>query len=135
MAPWLFTEAILRGQPIKVFGRGELLRDFTYVDDITEGICRVLDKPPRGESGAAPDLAIYNIGNNRPTTVNDFIATLERLLGKAAIRNELPIQPGDVPVTCASIDRLQAATGFAPVTPLGDGLAAFCDWFRNYKQL
>ena len=128
MAPWLFTEAILKGEPIKVFGYGELLRDFTYVDDIVEGVCRVLELPPHTEG----KTAIFNIGNNRPTTVNDFIATLERILERQAIRNEMPIQPGDVPVTCASIDRLQAATGFAPVTPLADGLAAFCNWYRSY---
>ena len=156
MAPWIFAESILRGLPIKVFGRGELLRDFTYVDDITEGIRRVLDKPPQvGQVAGAcapqtrpnpPDdsahaiqpadhLAIYNIGNNRPTTVNDFIGTLERLLGRQAIRNEMPIQPGDVPVTCASIERLHDATGFAPVTSLEAGLAAFCGWFRDYRRL
>jgi len=156
MAPWLFAESILRGLPIKVFGRGELLRDFTYVDDITEGICRVLDKPPQIKKTAAEEgqpspssvpgdiartiapcesLAIYNIGNNRPTTVNDFIGTLERLLGRQAIRNEMPIQPGDVPVTCASIERLHAATGFAPVTSLNAGLTAFCGWFRDYRRL
>ena len=130
MAPWLFTEAILEGEPIKVFGFGKLLRDFTYVDDIVEGVGRVLDLPPvKTEDG---NTAIYNIGNNRPTTVDEFIATLERILDRKAIRNEMPIQPGDVPVTCASIERLQAATGFAPVTPLQDGLAAFCDWFRRY---
>ena len=132
MAPWLFTEAILRDQPIKVFGRGELLRDFTYVDDITEGVCRILQIPPRaGPDG--PPFSIYNIGNHRPTRVNDFIATLERLLGRKAIRNEMPIQPGDVPVTCASIERLQEATGFVPVTSLEDGLSSFCDWFRRYR--
>jgi UDP-glucuronate 4-epimerase len=132
MAPWLFTEAILKDQPIKVFGYGQLLRDFTYVDDIVEGVCRVLDLPPRSE---ATDTAIFNIGNNRPTTVNDFIATLERILDRKAIRNEMPIQPGDVPVTCASIERLQAATGFAPVTPLHEGLAAFCNWYRTYCRI
>ena len=93
----------------------------------------------RREGGAdaarGANIAIYNIGNNRPTTVNDFIATLERILGRKAIRNEMPIQPGDVPVTCASIERLQAATGFAPVTPLEEGLAAFCDWFRTYRGM
>jgi len=145
MAPWLFTEAILKDQPIKVFGYGKLLRDFTYVDDIVEGVCRVLDLPPgmkAQEEGAATadarsasadgNIAIFNIGNNRPATVNDFIATLERILGRKAIRNEMPIQPGDVPVTCASIERLHAATGFAPVTPLDKGLTAFCDWYRRY---
>ena len=128
MAPWLFTEAILKGEPIKVFGYGKLLRDFTYVDDIVEGVCRVLELPPRGDGSNA----IFNIGNNRPTTVNDFISTLEGILDRKSIRNEMPIQPGDVPVTCASIDRLQAATGFAPVTPLPEGLAAFCNWYRGY---
>ena len=145
MAPWLFTEAILKDQPIKVFGYGKLLRDFTYVDDIVEGVCRVLDLPPgakaqeegaatadAGSASADGNIAIFNIGNNRPTTVNDFIATLERILGRKAIRNEMPIQPGDVPVTCASIERLHAATGFAPVTPLDKGLTAFCDWYRRY---
>jgi UDP-glucuronate 4-epimerase len=140
MAPWLFTEAILKGEPIKVFGYGKLLRDFTYVDDIVEGVCRVLELPPKGEGGAAAgsaeaNTAIFNIGNNRPTTVNDFIAALERILDRKAIRNEMPIQAGDVPVTCASIERLQAATGFAPVTPLDEGLAAFCDWFRSYRRM
>ena len=146
MAPWLFTEAILKGQPIKVFGYGELLRDFTYVDDIVEGVCRVLALPPgatprdeasvdldaSGRASAEGNIAIFNIGNNRPTTVNDFIATLERILGRQAIRHEMPMQAGDVPVTCASIERLQAATGFAPVTPLHDGLASFCNWYRGY---
>ena len=130
MALFLFTRAILAGEPIKVFNHGHHSRSFTYVDDIVEGVSRVLDLPPvKTEDG---NTAIYNIGNNRPTTVNEFIATLERILDRKAIRNEMPIQPGDVPVTCASIERLQAATGFAPVTPLQDGLAAFCDWFRRY---
>ncbi len=87
-----------------------------------------------GDAPAAP-FTVYNIGNNRPSTVNEFIATLERLLDKTAVRNELPIQPGDVPVTCASIDRLHAATGFTPVTSLATGLGAFCEWFRNYRGL
>ena len=130
MAPWLFTEAILRGEPIKVFGRGELLRDFTYVDDITEGVCRLLEKPPAADADGTP-FAVYNIGNNRPNSVNEFIAILERVLGRKAIRNELPIQPGDVPVTCASIERLNAVTGFAPQTPLEEGMRRFCGWFRG----
>ena len=130
MAPWLFTEAILRGEPIKVFGRGELLRDFTYVDDITEGVCRLLEKPPAPDADGTP-FAVYNIGNNRPNSVNEFIAILERVLGRAAIRSELPIQPGDVPVTCASIERLNAVTGFTPQTSLEEGLQRFCAWFRE----
>ena len=130
MAPFLFTEAILRGEPIKVFGRGELLRDFTYVDDITEGVCRLLEKPPAPDAEGTP-FAVYNIGNNRPNSVNEFIAILEEVLGRKAIRNELPIQPGDVPITCASIDRLNAVTGFRPQTSLRDGLTRFCGWFRD----
>ena len=91
--------------------------------------------PVRAGRRARAPFTVFNIGNNRPSTVNEFIATLERLLDKTAIRNELPIQPGDVPVTCASIDRLHAATGFTPVTPLATGLGAFCEWFRSYRGL
>ena len=87
---------------------------------------------PAADADGTP-YAVYNIGNNRPNSVNEFIAVLERVLGRKAIRKELPIQPGDVPVTCASIERLQSATGFAPVTTLEQGLATFGDWFRGYR--
>jgi UDP-glucuronate 4-epimerase len=130
-APMLFTKAILEGRPIDVFNRGRMRRDFTYVDDVAEGTARVLARPPRADGDAAP-YALYNIGNHEAIELDAFIATLERLLGRAAIRNERPLQPGDVPATYASIERLREATGFAPRTPLADGLARFVAWYRGY---
>jgi UDP-glucuronate 4-epimerase len=132
MAPSLFTRAILEGTPIKVFNFGRMRRDFTYVDDVVEGVARVLALPPalNGDRGAAH--AIYNIGNHAAVELETFIAELEGLLGKRAIREYLPLQPGDVPETFASIDRLAAATGFTPTTPLAEGLARFVAWYRAY---
>jgi UDP-glucuronate 4-epimerase len=130
MAPMLFTRAILAGEPIKVFNEGRMRRDFTYVDDIVEGVVRVLERPPAGDGGAP--WAVYNIGNHDAVELTVFIETLERLLGKAAVRDYLPMQPGDVPATYADIDRLAALTGFAPRTPLADGLARFVAWYRDY---
>jgi len=131
MAPMLFTKAILAGEPIRVFNNGKMRRDFTYVDDIVEGIVRVAAKPPGGDGDAAP-YAVYNIGNHEAVELETFIATLERLLGRPAIRDYAPMQPGDVPATYAAIDRLAAVTGFAPHTPLGEGLARFVAWYRQY---
>ena len=133
MAPMLFTKAILAGEPIRVFNHGKMRRDFTYVGDIVEGVVRVLAKPPSGhvDADGAP-YAVYNIGNHEAVELETFIATLERLLAKKAIRDYAPMQPGDVPATYASIDRLAALTGFAPHTPLADGLARFIDWYREY---
>jgi UDP-glucuronate 4-epimerase len=127
----LFTKAILEGRPIDVFNAGEMQRDFTYVDDVVEGVVRVLARAPAADGDGAP-CAIYNIGNHAAIDLETFIATLERLLGRAAIRNERPLQPGDVPATYASIERLREATGFAPRTPLADGLARFVAWYRGY---
>jgi UDP-glucuronate 4-epimerase len=115
-APMLFTKAILEGRAIDVFNGGRMQRDFTYVDDIVEGVARILAQPPQPD---ADDL-------------DAFIALLERLLGRAAIRNERPLQPGDVRATYASIERLRSATGFAPRTPLAEGLARFVGWYRSY---
>jgi UDP-glucuronate 4-epimerase len=129
MSPMIFTRAILSGTPIEVFNHGRMRRDFTYVDDIVEGVVRVLDKPPAGNG--APH-AIYNIGNHTSVELETFITTLEDALGVRAIREYLPMQPGDVPATCAAIDRLAALTGFAPRTPLADGLARFVRWYREY---
>ena len=129
MAPMLFTRAILAGTPIKVFNHGDMQRDFTYVDDIVEGVVRVLERPPQG--GGAPH-AVYNIGNHQSVALTEFIATLERLLGRAAVKEFLPMQPGDVKATYASIDRLRAATGFSPSTPLAAGLERFVAWYRNH---
>ena len=131
-APMLFTAAILAGKPITVFNHGRMQRDFTYVDDIVEGVLRVLERPPAGDEAGGARHAVYNIGNHQAVELETFIATLERLLGRTAIRDYRPMQPGDVPATYASIDRLHAATGFAPRTPLADGLARFVAWYRDY---
>jgi len=131
MAPMLFTKAILAGAPIRVFNGGKMRRDFTYVDDIVEGIVRVVAAPPAGDEDAAP-YAVYNIGNHEAVELETFIATLERLLGRSAIKEYAPMQPGDVPATYASIDRLATVTGFAPHTPLAEGLARFVAWYREY---
>ena len=130
-APMLFTRAILAGRPIDVFNEGRMRRDFTYVDDIVEGVVRVLARPPAGGTDGAPH-AIYNIGHHDAVELDELIALLERLLGRRAIRNPRPMQPGDVPITCASIDRLRQATGFVPKTSLADGLARFVAWYREY---
>ena len=134
MAPMLFTRAILEGQPIKVFNFGKMRRDFTYVDDIVEGIVRVLALPPAATPAAAPH-AIYNIGNHAAVELESFIGELERLLGRRAVKEYLPLQPGDVPATFASVDRLAAATGFAPTTPIAEGLARFVAWYRDYYRV
>src|SRR6202521_3948568 len=132
MAPMLFTRAILAGEPIKVFNYGDMQRDFTYVDDIVEGVMRVLPRLPRGGSPTGAPYAIYNIGNNQAVKLELFIGELERILGRCAIKEYLPLQQGDVPATFASIDRLAAATGFAPATPLSEGLSRFVAWYREY---
>jgi UDP-glucuronate 4-epimerase len=136
MSPMLFTRAILAGEPIKVFNNGRMRRDFTYVDDIVEGVVRTLEAPPArlpAADGGAP-YALYNIGNHEAVELEAFIATLEQLLGRKAVRDYQPMQPGDVVATYASIDRLRAAVGFAPHTPLAEGLARFVDWYRSYYR-
>ena len=130
MAAMIFTRAILAGESISVFNHGKMRRDFTYIDDIVRGVVNVLRRPPPPSEG--PPYALFNIGNHQAVELNEFIATLEGLLGRAARREMLPMQPGDVPATYASIDRLRAATGFAPSTPLAEGLARFVDWYRAY---
>jgi UDP-glucuronate 4-epimerase len=131
-APMLFTSAILAGKPIAVFNQGRMQRDFTYVDDIVEGIVRVVAQPPPPRPDSGAPHAIYNIGNHEAVELETFIATLERLLGRSALRDYRAMQPGDVPATYASIERLRAATGFAPRTPLAEGLAKFVAWYRAY---
>jgi UDP-glucuronate 4-epimerase len=131
MSPMLFTRAILAGDPITVFNHGRMRRDFTYIDDIVEGVVRVLSLPP---VAASPPFAIYNIGNHTAVELEDFIAALERLLGRAAIKRYAPMQKGDVPVTYAAIDRLERATGFAPHTPLAAGLERFVEWYCDYHR-
>jgi UDP-glucuronate 4-epimerase len=134
MAPMLFARAILEGQPIKVFNFGKMRRDFTYVDDIVEGIVRVLALPPTGTPTTTPHT-IYNIGNHDAVELESFIGELERLLGRRAVKEYLPMQAGDVPATYASVDRLAAATGFAPTTPIAEGLARFVAWYRQYYDV
>jgi UDP-glucuronate 4-epimerase len=135
MAAALFTRAIVDGAPIKVFNFGRMRRDFTYIDDVVEGVVRVLSRPPEAaETGAAP-YAIYNIGNHTAIDLESFIGELERLLGKSAVREYLPPQPGDVPATFAAIDRIATATGFAPTTPLAEGLRRFVAWYLDYYRV
>jgi UDP-glucuronate 4-epimerase len=144
MAPFLFTRAILQGRPIDVYNHGKMLRDFTYVDDIVEGVLRVLDKPatpnphydpsqPDPASSTAP-YRVFNIGNNQPTPLMDFIAALESALGQSAQKNFLPMQPGDVPATAADTDALDAWVGFKPNTPIHQGVAEFVRWYRAYYR-
>src|ERR1700682_5322684 len=132
MSPMLFTRAMLEGRPIKVFNYGKMQRDFTYIDDIVEGVVRVLSRPPVAAASSVAPSAIYNIGNHTAIELETFISELERLLGVRAIREYEPLQPGDVPMTYASIERLAAATGFAPATSLSVGLASFVQWYREY---
>jgi UDP-glucuronate 4-epimerase len=132
MAPMLFTRAILAGEPIKVFNRGDMQRDFTYVDDIVEGVVRVLSRPPEPGPPVGAPYAVYNVGNNCAVGLEAFIAELEALLGRRAVKEYLPLQPGDVRATYASIDRIARATGFAPSTSLHDGLERFVAWYRRY---
>jgi UDP-glucuronate 4-epimerase len=133
-AAMLFTNAIVAGRPIDVFNAGEMQRDFTYIDDVVEGVVRIAQRPPPGDGDGAP-YAIYNIGNHQAVDLGTFIDTLEQLLERPAIRNARPMQPGDVKATYAAIERLQHATGFSPRTPLAEGLAQFVAWYRDYHRL
>ena len=145
MALFLFTKAILHGRPIDVFNFGKMQRDFTYIDDIVEGVVRVMGKTPEpnpGWSGKAPDpgtslapYKIYNIGNNQPVELMRFIEVLEQQLGRKAEKNMLPLQPGDVPATWADVDDLVRDVGFKPSTPIEEGLERFVAWYRShYKE-
>lgn len=143
MAYFSFTESILAGKPIKVFNHGELERDFTYIDDIVEGVVRVIGMPPRPDPSRAlssPAVSsapyrIYNIGNNRPVKLLDFIGLIERLLGRKAALDFLPMQAGDMLRTCADVSDLQKAVGFRPDTPIESGLARFVEWYRKYYRV
>ncbi len=142
MALYLFTEAILAGRPIRVFHHGKMRRDFTYIDDIVEGVVRTCDRPaaPNPEwSGDAPDpgtsrapYRIYNIGNHHPVELERFIALIEAALGKSAVKEYLPMQPGDVPATYADVDDLMRDVGFTPKTPIDEGIRRFVEWYREY---
>ena len=145
MALFLFTKAILDGKAIKVFNNGEMRRDFTYVDDIVEGVARLLPhvaQPNPQWSGEAPDTAssyapyrIYNIGNNSPVKLLDFVEAIEESLGKKAEKNFMPLQDGDVPATYADVEDLMEEVGFKPATELKVGVQNFVDWYREYYQI
>jgi len=144
MALFLFTKAILEGRPIDVFNHGNMVRDFTYVDDIVEGVIRVLDRPaePHPEfDPARPDpgtsdapYRVFNIGNSQPTPLNVYIEALEEALGRRAERNLLPMQPGDVPATSANTDELDAWVGFKPGTPVREGVRRFVQWYSGFYK-
>ena len=145
MALFLFTRAILENRPIDVFNEGRMERDFTYIDDIVEGLVRVLEQVPAPNpdwQGDSPDPSssfapyrLYNIGNNRPVALMEFIEVLEGQLGRKAIYNFLPMQAGDVPATCANVDDLMAAVGFRPATPITEGIRRFVAWYREYYRV
>jgi UDP-glucuronate 4-epimerase len=142
MAYFSFTKAILAGEPITLYDAAHMRRDFTYVDDVVEAVVRLIDRPAAPDptfDPACPDPAIssapfriYNIGNHTPVPLQDFLAALERAIGKPAIVRHAPAPPGDVLATFADVDDLAAAVGFAPSTPLSVGLARFVDWYKNY---
>ena len=134
MALFLFTKAILKGEPIKVFNHGDMRRDFTYIDDIVEGVIRVLDKTATPAESSAP-YRIFNIGNNQPVQLLDFIGCLESALGVKAQKDLLPMQDGDVPATFADTQALNDWVGFAPATPLAHGVGRFVDWYRSYYRV
>jgi UDP-glucuronate 4-epimerase len=145
MALFLFTRNILADKPIVVFNHGHHSRDFTYIDDIVEGVIRCLDKIPQPDprwSGDNPDSAtskapyrLYNIGNNQPVQLLDYIAAIERATGRKARLNLLPMQPGDVPDTCADVDALIGDVGYRPAMPVTEGVAKFVAWYKDYYRL
>lgn len=142
MALFKFTKAIIAGEPVDLYNHGKMVRDFTYVDDIVEGILRVTDKPavpntdwdaenPDPASSTAP-YRIFNIGNSDPVELMDYLEAIEEAVGKKAITNMMPMQPGDVAATWADTRDLETITGFKPATPVRDGVKAFVDWYRSY---
>lgn len=145
MSPFLFADAILNDKPIKVFNHGDMMRDFTYIDDIVEGVIRVLDKPavpddlfdaghPNPSSSHAP-YRVFNIGNSQPEKLMDFIAYIEQAVGKEAQKVFLPMQPGDVKATYADTSALESWVGFKPRTSLQDGVEAFIAWYKAFYQV
>jgi UDP-glucuronate 4-epimerase len=136
MAIFLFTKAIIAGEPIKLFNHGKMRRDFTYVDDVARVILPLLDHVPQGDAQAASAPArIYNVGNHRPEQLMHVVAVLEKELGVKAVKEMLPMQPGDVMETFADIDDLARDVGFAPQTPIEDGIRSFVAWYRDHYSL
>lgn len=145
MALFKFTRGILAGEPIEVYNEGRMVRDFTYIDDVVEGVVRVLDRtaePDPAWNGADPDPArsaapyrIYNIGNNQPVQLLSYISAIEKALGKQAELRLLPMQPGDVPSTMADVSELDAAIGFRPCTSVEEGISRFISWYRDFYRV
>ena len=145
MSPFLFADAILHDRPIKVFNNGDMLRDFTYIDDIVEGVVRIIDVIPTGienwdditadPANSSAPYRIYNIGNSQPVKLMDFISEIERAAGKEAKKEFLPMQPGDVYQTFADSSALAESTGFKPCTSLRTGIEKTVEWFRNYYKI
>jgi len=145
MAMFLFAKAIVDGTPIKLFNHGKMRRDFTFVEDVSEAVVRLLERPPQGNpnwSGDKPDPAtsaapwkIYNIGNNNPEELLHVVSLLEKEFGRTVIKEMLPMQPGDVPATYADIEDLEREIGFRPTTSIEDGVAQFAKWYRDYHNL
>jgi UDP-glucuronate 4-epimerase len=132
MALFAFTKAILAGEPINVFNNGRMQRDFTYIDDVAQAVVRLVPLPPAATGDASAPHTIFNIGNHTPISLDRFIAAIEAALGRTAIRRNLPMQPGDVPATFANVDRLANAVGFAPQTPIEEGVRRFVAWYRAF---
>ena len=145
MAMWIFTKAILAGEPIKLFNNGNMRRDFTYIDDVVESVARLVDRRPAGNpdfSPASPDPGsssapwrVYNIGNNKPVELLEVVRLLEETLGKKAKRELMPMQPGDVPATYADVDDLMRDVDFRPATPIAEGIRRFTEWYRAYHRV
>jgi UDP-glucuronate 4-epimerase len=139
MGIFKFTRNIIAGTPIEVYAGGKMTRDFTYVDDVVEALCRLADRVPgNSDTATAADGAPYrivNIGCGKPVGLEDFIASIEAATGRKAVRHDLPMQPGDVPATWASTRVLEDLTGFRPKTPLAVGVSAFVAWYRDYYRL
>jgi UDP-glucuronate 4-epimerase len=145
MAMWLFAEAILAGKPIRLFNNGDMRRDFTYVDDVVEAVVRLVERPPAGDatwSADNPDPAtshapwrVFNIGNHTPVEIREVVRLIEEAVGRKAIIELAPMQPGDVPATYADVDELTREVGFTPSTPVATGVRRFITWFREYHRV
>jgi UDP-glucuronate 4-epimerase len=133
MAIYLFTKAIVEGTPIKLFNHGKMRRDFTFIEDATRGVLELVDRIPNGSAGAP--ARIYNVGNNNPEELTHVVAVLERELGRTAVKEMLPMQPGDVTETFADVAELMRDTGFRPQTSIEDGLRDFVAWYRGYHRI
>ena len=131
MAPWLFTEAILQGKPIKVFNQGKMMRDFTYIDDIVEGVIRIQDKAPTEDV----PYQLFNIGNNEPIQLSRFIEAIEKAAGRNAEKIMLDMQPGDVERTYADTSKLETAVGYKPATEIEQGISKFVEWYKAYRGI